>query len=159
MQVLQEQQMLNFSFPERPFNTDRAPTVQAWPSYGCGHLGHLCSSVTGCRHKGVYIFPTIYNLFSMTDFTTSIFHVNKGPAFSACKCGQRANISYRWVVFGWLRLYKPCRTHTICIRCTPISLALPEELTQHSIRPKLKHKIYARHHWCSRCALWHHNSL
>lgn len=33
--------------------------------------------------KVFIIFPTIYNLFSMTDFTTSIFHNNKGPA---CRC-------------------------------------------------------------------------
>lgn len=38
--------------------------------------------MTGRGQKGVYIFPTIYNSFSMTDFTTAILRNNKGAAFS-----------------------------------------------------------------------------
>lgn len=38
--------------------------------------------MAGRRQKGVYIFPTIYNLFGMTDFTTAILRNNKGAAFS-----------------------------------------------------------------------------
>lgn len=56
--------------------------------------------MTACKHKGVYIFPTIYNLFSMTDFTTSIFHNNKEPASSVCECVQWVN-RMCWRTWRW----------------------------------------------------------
>lgn len=104
----------------------RAPTVRALNSHTVletiriellhPHMAAVtwvtCEAQWQAADIKVFIsFLTIYNLFSMTDFTTSIFHNNKGPAFSvraASECRRCAGEHIgEWRLGG----RKDCRNH------------------------------------------------
>lgn len=50
----------------------------------------------------------------MTDFTTSIFHNNKGPAFSVCAASVEDVLENTYVSGVWERSQKPCERDTRC---------------------------------------------